>query len=101
MGLHCVLAGSQESLDPQVLLDPFEKQFNFHNAFLARPLLTPPNEAPSLLNGLPRQLGRTREGIRAGAVRVAGGRVGEKRIAGIRSDILFPAHRLTIAGPPG
>jgi hypothetical protein len=36
LGFHCVLTGGQKSLDPQVLFDPFEEQFNLPGAFVER-----------------------------------------------------------------
>ena len=36
LGLHCVLAGAQEALDVQVLLDPLEEQFDLPSAFVQR-----------------------------------------------------------------
>lgn len=34
LGLHSVLAGAEEGLDPQVLLDPFEEQSDLPAGFV-------------------------------------------------------------------
>lgn len=36
LGSHCVLAGAEECLDTQVLLDPFEEKFDLPASFVDR-----------------------------------------------------------------